>query len=475
MRQPGTISRSYRAALVAASVTMVILGGARSLQAGSEQAWKVGLAAVKITPQQPVMLSGYASRNHPFEKVTTDLYAKALALEDSHGRLAVLVTTDLLGLPAAVAEPVCARLADKTGLERPQILLSSSHIHTGPALKAKIVGEKSSDPGDVQRTIAYTRELQDRLVEVAVRALQERKPARLSWGAGVANFVMNRRQWTSRGVVLGANPRGPADRSVPVMRIDDLDGKPRAVLFGAATHNTTLFPQCYEVCGDYAGFAQAYLEEKHPGVQAMFMLGFAGDSDPYPRGTMDLARAHGAALGKEVDRVLAGKLQPVRGPLTVAFGHADLPLKTPRPREELVKQAAQKSGLQAEIARHMLATLKRGDKLPTHYSCPVAVWQFGKDLTLVALSGEVVVDYVALLEKALGPNQLWLAAYCNDVFGYVPSARVLAEGGYETRGLYAGGVGIFDPRTEEVLVQKTRELAATAGRALPGNDGQETK
>jgi hypothetical protein len=427
--------------------------------------WKVGLARVKITPRQPVMLSGYASRNRPFDKVTTDLYAKALALEDSAGNLAVLVTTDLLGLPAAVAEPVCKRLSAKTGLKRAQILLSSSHIHTGPALNASIAGESSS-PGEAQRTIAYTRELQDQLVEVIVQALKERRPGRLSWGSGVANFVLNRRQWTPRGVVLGHNPRGPADRTVPVLRIDNPDGTLRAVLFGAATHNTTLFPQCYEVCGDYAGFAQAYLEQQHPGARALFMLGFAGDSDPYPRGTMELARAHGSALGKEVERVLGTKLQPIAGPLHVAFGYADLPLQEP-PRAELVKQAAQKNSLEAGIARQMLRALDRGESLPKQYSCPVAVWQLGNDLTLVALSGEVVVDYVALLEKALGPNRLWLAAYSNDVFGYVPSARVLGEGGYETRGLYAGGIGKFDPRAEQVLVRKVRELARDAGRALP--------
>jgi hypothetical protein len=413
------------------------------------------------------MLSGYASRNHPFDKVTTDLYAKALVLEDREGHLAVLLTTDLLGLPAAVAEPVCKRLMARTGLKRSQLLLSSSHIHTGPALSALTAGGEGASPGEVQRTVAYTRELQDHLVEVVVKALQERRPARLSWGSGVANFVLNRRQWTPRGVVLGHNPRGPADRTVPVLRIDDAEGKLLAVLFGAATHNTTLFPQCYEVCGDYAGFAQAHLQEQHPGVQAMFLLGFAGDSDPYPRGTMELARAHGSALGKEVDRVLATKLQPIAGPLQVAFGHADLPLQEPPSRPELVKQAAQKNTLQAGIARHMLALLDRGETLPRQYSCPVAVWQLGKDLTLVALSGEVVVDYVALLEKALGPNRLWLSAYCNDVFGYVPSARVLREGGYETRGLYAGGVGSFDPRTEEVLVRTVRDLAGQAGRALP--------
>src|SRR5262249_45178211 len=379
----------------------------------------------------------------------------------------VLVTTDLIGLSADVAEPVCERVASKTSLKREQILLSSSHTHTGPTLSLDPPPREGRDPGDAQRTVDYTRQLQDKLVEVVVKSLEKREPARLSWGSGVANFVMNRREFTPGGVILGVNPRGPADRTVPVLRIDDPDGKPRAVLFGAATHGTTLTERCYELCGDYAGFAQAYVQERHPGVQALFLLGCAGDSNPYPRGTMELAREHGATLGKEVCRVLATKLQPVHGPLKIAFAKAALPLQKPPPRAELEKQAARKGSIQASVAKEMLATLDRGEKLPTHYGCPVAVWQCGDDLTLVGLSGEVVVDYVALLEKALGPNCLWPAAYCNDVFGYLPSARVLSEGGYETRGLYVGGIGLFDPKTQDVLINKVRELAEQAGRKLP--------
>jgi hypothetical protein len=112
----------------------------------------------------------------------------------------------------------------------------------------------------------------------------------------------------------------------------------------------------------------------------------------------------------------------------------------------------------------MLAMLERGEKLPESYRCPFAVWQFGKDLTLVGLSGEVVVDYVPLLEKALGPTNLWLAAYCNDVYGYLPSARVIAEGGYETRGIYAGGIGFFDSSAQDVVVRTIQALAKKAGR-----------
>jgi hypothetical protein len=325
----------------------------------------------------------------------------------------------------------------------------------------------NTSAGDAQRTVEYTKHLQDQVVEVVVKAAAKLEPARLSWGSGVAHFVMNRRQFTPGGVILGANPRGLADRTVPVLQVDAADGGLRAVVFGAAVHNTTLRSQHNDVCGDYAGFAQEFIQAKHSAALAMFMIGCAGDADPYPHGSMDLAREHGAMLGKEVCRVLETKLQPVRGPLTIAFDRVSLPLQEPPSRAVLEKQAAAKN-IQGWVAQRMLAVLDRGEKLPAQYSCPLAVWQFGHDLTLVGLSGEVVVDYVPLLEKALGPNRLWLSAYCNDVFGYLPSARVLAEGGYETRGLYSGGIGLFDPKAQDVVVEKVRELAKKAGRVVPG-------
>ena len=269
---------------------MLVLG-AVGLANAAETDWKVGVARVKITPDQPVLLAGYASRTHPFEHVAADLFAKALALEDKSEHLAVLVTTDLIGLTAAVAEPVCEKITAKTGLKRAQILFNSSHIHTGPTPAPYTTPPTGgTSPGDRQRTVAYTRHLQDQFVELVVAALGKREPATLSWGVGVVDFPMNRREFTARGVILGVNARGTADRSVPVLRIAGADGKLCAVVMGAGTHNTTLTDKCYEICGDYAGFAEARIEEEHPGVTALFVLGCAGDSNPYPRGTMDMAR-----------------------------------------------------------------------------------------------------------------------------------------------------------------------------------------
>ncbi len=440
-----------------------ISGGA----AAAEPEWKVGLARVKVTPERPVPMAGYASRNKLSEGVEADLFVQAMVLEDRGGHRAAVVTSDLIGFPAAVAEPICRRIEAKTGLKREQILLNSSHTHSGPQVTLRAKAEGGTSAADAQRAVEYTRELQDKVVGAVTTAAGHLTPANLSWGSGVINFAMNRREFTPNGVILGVNPRGLADRSVPVLRVDSPDGKPLAVLFGAATHGTTLGGDNYRICGDYAGFAQDGLRAKFPGVQVMFMLGCAGDSNPYPRGTMALARQHGETLAAEVERVLGGKLRPVGGPLRIAFTRVDLPLQTSLTRDELTKLAANKRDARSFAAGQLLALLDKGEKLPDHYTCPLTVWQFGDDLTLVGLSGEVVVDYLARLEKALGPNKLWVAAYCNDVFGYLPSAKVLAEGGYETRGLYAGGAGFFAPAAEEVVVRAVRELARRAGRTLP--------
>jgi len=445
-------------------VLCVSRGGA---VAAAEPQWKAGFAEVKITPERPLLMAGYGSRKKPFDKVGTDLYVKALVLEDGEGHRGVLVTSDLLGFSAEVAEPICEKIQKSTGLKREQILLNSSHTHTGPQLSLKMPPQDDPQEGEALRTIEYTRTLQDQVAGVVEDAAQKPEPVQLSWGSGVAHFVMNRREFTPEGVILGANPRGLADRSVPVLKIAAADGTPRVILFGAAVHNTTLRSDYQQICADYAGFAQTLIQEKYPGAQAMFILGCAGDADPYPFGNIDLARQHGQALGAEVSRVVESKLRPVHGPLQIAFARADLPLESNLSRDELQKLADNKRSPRTWGATELLGRLDRGEKVPTHYSCPLTVWQFGGDLTFVGLSGEVVVDYVPLLEKALGPNQLWIAGYCNDVFGYLPSARVLSEGGYETRGLYSGGAGFFTAESQDVLIRTVRDLALQAGRKIP--------
>lgn len=434
------------------------------LAVSAETEWKAGISSVKITPDTPVLLSGYASRTKPFERVEHDLYAKALALEDREGNRAVLITTDLLGLSKQIVEPIWAELEQKTGLDRRQFLFSASHTHAGPMLRRSDESVSGLADKDGENVVAYTRQLQKQLAALAVEALDQLEPARLSWGGGIAHFTMNRREFTDRGVILGVNPKGPVDRSVPVLRVDSADGTLRGLVFGYACHNTTLTGNNYDVCGDYAGFAQLHVQQQFPGVQAMFIAGCGGDSNPHPRGTMELAREHGTVLGQEVCRVAGAEMKTVRGPIRCQLELVELPLQS-LSAADLATMASTGASWQRDGVKKLLQKIGEGESPKTSYATPVALWQFGDDLTLVGLPGEVVVDYVSLIENAIGPLRLWVAAYCNDVFGYLPSARVLEEGGYECRGLYTD-IGWFAPNAQDVMSAKVRDLARKAGRPM---------
>jgi neutral ceramidase len=443
---------------------LVAMHGTSWAAGADEPEWRVGLARAKITPEAPIRMAGYSARNKPSEGVLADLHAKAMAVEDAEGNRAVLLTSDVIGYNAPVADSICERIIKKTGLERRQILLNPSHTHTGPVIGLPGATGYSLEGEELERVHQYTDKLAGQLVELSAAALADLKPARLSWGIGLAGHAMCRREFTERGVRLGFNPRGYVDRSVPVLRVDSPDGTLRALVFGCACHNTTLTGQHYQISGDYAGFAQQYVEEQHSGVQAMFMIGCGGSANPYPRGTVEAAQANGQGLGAEVCRVAAEKLTPIRGPLRVELEYADLPLRSV-PRDEL-EEMVKGPGYLTYNARQMIEALDKGESLLTEYRTPIALWQFGDDLTLVALPGEVVNDYVPLIETAIGHLKLWVAGYCNDDFGYLPTAKVLAEGGYETRCLITVP-GFFAPEVEGVVIAKVRQLAEKAGRALP--------
>ncbi len=427
--------------------------------------WKIGFAAEKITPEEPIPMSGYASRKEPFEDVTQDLWTKAMAFEDAAGNRAVLVTMDLAAIFEPWSSQVVARLKETAGLERRQILLNCSHTHAGPVIAVP-------DGGDAEiaaRVERYLTRLEDQIVTCATKAVQSMEPATLSWGKGFAPFVMNRREFILNGVRLGNQFSGLSDRTLPVLVARKADsGDPMGVLFQVACHNTTLGGKNLSISGDFAGFAQAYFEEAHPGVPALFMAGCAGDANPYPRGTLEHAKQHGRTTADEVGRLLEteDELTPLEGPLTTVFGEVDLPFDGPI-SEEGARELAEGSRYQKYIGEKLLALYEAGGApaaaLPATQQ---AVWQFGEGLTLVALSSEVVVDYVKLLENRLGPLNLWVGAYSHVTWGYLPSKRVLKEGGYETRGTYGrdAAAGIFAPEAEDVLVNKIEAMARKAGR-----------
>lgn len=464
------MKRNLYSTVVAVAVALVAVRPSSGAPHSAEQL-EVGLARVCITPDEPVWLHGYASksRSRPYTSVMDDIYATAMAVKTAGGEPAVLITADLCVLREPEETALSAVVMRKTGLERGQILLNWSHTHSGPVIGVSDRNRYLVADEDLRRTEKYTESLWTKLAAVAADAIADLRPAQLSWGAGQADFVKNRRQFDKEGRYrgMGPNPDRYVDRRVPVLRIDNPDGKLRGVVFGCACHAVTLGASSPVLSGDYPSFARQHIEQQLPGVTTLFLQGCGADANPDPRATKDQAEVvqrQGRTLGAEVCRVLEeSKLQPVRGPLRVRFDRIDLPMK-PVPDAEKLAQLTTGPFWESHNAKRILAAQQRGETIPTHYRAPLALWQFGKDLTLVAISGEVVSDYVPLVSDMLGSERLWVAGYCNQVFGYLPSARVVREGGYETLGLVSAHIGWFSSDAQDVLLEGIRKMYQDATR-----------
>jgi hypothetical protein len=425
--------------------------------------FRAGLGRTDITPDKPIWMSGYASRKHPSEGIAQRLWAKALALDDGRRGRAVIVTTDLIGLPRTISDEVAATVQKQYGLERSQLLLNSSHTHTGPVVRPnlKLMYDLNEEQ---ERTVAeYSRELVRNLVAAVGAALGDLKPAEAAYGTGQAGFAANRREFTPKGVRIGVNPNGPVDHSVPVLRITTPDGKLRAVLFGYACHNTTLTGEFYQISGDYAGFAQAELEESHPGATAMFLMLSGADQNPHPRSAMEHVKQHGQTLAAEVSRVLDSKLEPVNGPVRAAFQMIELPL-SPHTRETFEQLKSDENVYKQRLSQMMLEAYEKRSP-PRTVAYPVQALRLGKDLGIVALGGEVVVDYALQTKREFAKRKLIVAGYSNDVMCYIPTARILKEGGYEAVDsmVYYGQPTPFTPQVEELVMGAIRNVVKRVG------------
>lgn len=383
--------------------------------------WQAGVSRVVITPPEFMWMSGYGGRTGPAEGKVHDLYARATALRDAKGETVVFVATDLIGVPKVMATTVAAALEKKHGLPRSALMIACSHTHCGPAVDARLSYMLDMKEADWAQIRKYQNWLNKRVTEVVDAAIADLKPARLSTGSGVCRFASNRR--TPKGI-------GPYDHQVPVLKIESLDGsKLRGVVFGYACHNTTL--GFYEWCGDYSGFAQLYLEDRHPDSVAMFFTGGGADQNPLPRRKIELARKYGRMLAVSVDNVLDEPMKSVAGRLASSFEEVELEFDQLPTKEKLQADLKHSSRYTRARAKLLLSEWERDGSLPATWPYPIQVWKVGDGLNWVALGGELVVDYQLRLKRELGENSTWVAGYANDVMAYIPSERVLEEGGYE--------------------------------------------
>jgi hypothetical protein len=392
-----------------------------------EASWRAGVAKTVITPTNALWMSGYVARTNPAQGKLTDLWMKALALEDASGHRAVIVTCDLVAIKQPLYKGACKVLKEKFNLEPSQFVICASHTHCGPLQRG--TSTISYPLSESQWTLinAYSDDLLVKLTQTVGRALDELDPARLAAGQGETGFAVNRRNNDENNVeslMALDSLKGPVDHSVPVLAVTRPDGKLYAVLFGYACHNTTM--DFYQWCGDYAGFAQAALERSHPEATALFFMGCGGDQNPLPRRRLELVERYGQMLASAVEETLLRQLTPLPPTLKTAMETISLKVGPAPTPAELERLKDDPNAAVRRWAARVLDDAKAGRPPVRTYPFPVQVWQFGDRQMLVTLGGEPVVDYALKFKQEFG-QQIWVAGYCNDVMTYIPSHRVLQE------------------------------------------------
>jgi hypothetical protein len=320
-------------------------------------------------------------------------------------------------------------------------------------------------PDEAAAKDRYTAMVYAKYDDVIGEAIAALAPAEVAFEQGLAGVAVNRRR--SRGPESRALG-GQVDQDVPVITVksgSDL----KAIVFGYSCHTTALGG--LSINGDYAGFAQLELEKSFPGSVALFVQNCGGDANPLPRirgkdvEATELAGMYGKILAEAVRQVIAGTMKPLSGPIQAAMGETELELQSGIPLDELKQRVPNLTGMPKREFEHFIRQYETLGSTPDRVKYPIQVWRIGADFTFIALTGETVVDYSLKFKAAYGWNNTWVCGYNNDLLSYVPSLRVLKEGGYE------GVTGMFEyghraPYTETVeerITTKVEELVkATA-------------
>lgn len=422
--------------------------------------WEVGVSKADISPLESVPLAGYGGKTRMSQEVIHPIWLKAMAFRDLGGKTAVLVTADLVGLSEKMVSIIAENAEKKYGISRDHLILNTSHNHSCPVTEDVLWLYYELNAEEASAKDRYTKMVYQRYDEVIASAVKNMIPAELQFEQGLAGFGVNRRR--SRGSDTRSFG-GQVDQDVPVLSVRS-GNELKAVLFGYSCHTTALGG--LSISGDYAGFAQVELEKKYPGALAMFVQNCGGDANPLPRirGNEDeaakLAEMYGKILAESVNQVLANPMQPISGPVGVVMDQTQLMLSKGLSLEELKKGLNQRQGMERREYEHQIHQYETTGTTPDRVDYPIQVWRFGKDFMFIALTGETVVDYSLKFKEKYGWNTTWVFGYNNNLLSYVPSLRVLKEGGYEgTDGMLEyGHRAPYTDTVEQLISDKVDEL-----------------
>jgi neutral ceramidase len=432
------------------------------------------VAKTPITPSYPVFLAGYGGRSAKCEGVVDDLYAKAALLQDEEGQSLLILTLDALGGDRSFMTGIRKALQDAFELKAEQVLVNFSHTHcsvflTGEQPSGRRGGyslgqdrwpEQDSDV-DYTEDIKFYKWVRDSIVELVRGCYNRLQEGSLRIGKGESQAGINRRLRTPEGLMMMPNPVGDIDRDLFALQLTDRSGAIRGILFSCACHPTSVSGN--RISAEFVGAACTQLEEQHPDSVVLFLQGCAGDIKPtatvngvrFKTLSVEEMREAGGKLASEVSAVLAAIGPEAEAEANWKFGLTDVRLFTERWGSEELEQIIAdetKTDYRKRAAGRTLKALQEG-RVKRDVPHAIQVWSFGRAAALVAMEGEVPAEYALRIKELFGVSPVIALGYSNGVSTYIPTRRILQEGGYEAEAFVLHGVrGPLVPENEALII-----------------------
>jgi hypothetical protein len=400
---------------------------------------KAGYAKVCITPPLGTRLSGFGGRDEVqgAESVHDDLFVRVAYLESGDER-AVLAGFDLLFFAREHADRLKGAAGRSAGLLPRQILLNTSHTHAGPTVDRW--GLAAFRPPD----LAYLELVETALLRAIHEAQAQAVAVTVRAGLGYTRLPVSRRRPDGKGgVEWRPYPEGTVCRALPFCQFLTPTGETAALIYSVSCHPSTVGG--WAVSADYPGMACDKMDQALGRACSVFLQGAGGDTkacviadghdDTGPAwrsGTPDDVRRAGELVADDLARALGGAIQAAHKPaLTSALVEMEWPLEPPPSRAILSERARSEHPVVRRMAEVQIAHLERWGRLPESARLLAHGIQVADGVRLAAIEGELVGELGLEIMKAFPGGVTFPLGYSNGTGLYLPTSRMLREGGYE--------------------------------------------
>ena len=435
-----------------------------------------GVARIDITPPLGFRMQGAMRRTEGATGTESPLLATALVLADENVKLTIL-DCDLIGFDVALANEIRGRIGEKINISAANVFLGCTHTHNGPCTARGVLGgvhDVGGESWEIDALDTYIENLTFQLVELSEMANGNCQPARAGGGEGKALVAVNREEIDASGrTFVGRNPDGITDHSVPVLRVDDLEGNPIAVLTGYACHPVSMGYEIYEFTPDFPGVVRRIVE-RATGAKCLYLTGAAGNQASLSFLQSDWGEMErmggqiGAAAVQEFYRIETRPNETIREvgkslsdvahyskKFSNGYTHENFLISTRQvtvPLQKLPEIHEAEQQFHEAHERLKKLTSEGAPKTKTYPQMLVERWAKGvldkvqsgiaseeltfqiqgfrlDDFVLLAMPGEPFVEIGLGAKQHSTAATTMFAGYCNGLLGYWPTPETINQGG----------------------------------------------